>query len=195
MNRWYGLLLLALFLVQLAVPASMIAGREMTLRHGQAFRFRTAPVDPYDPFRGRFVALNLEAASAPLPKDGKLTYRQKVLVRLAVDEAGFAYCRDIVPEPPAEGAYLAARVQSWDKERVRLQLPFDRYYSEEELAPEIERAYRAHSRRGKQEAFIAVRVRDGRGVLEELYIDELPVGEYLRRQAVATEAEQGEASD
>ncbi len=189
MNRWYGLLLFALFLVQLAVPASMIAGREMTLRHGRQYRFRTAPVDPYDPFRGRFVALNLEAASAPLPKERKFNYEQQVLVRLAVDEAGFAYCRDIVLEPPAEGAYLTARVQSWDKERVRLQLPFDRYYAEEELAPEIERAYRAHSQRGKQEVYITVRVRNGKGVLEELYINELPVGEYLRRQAAANKAE------
>lgn len=185
MNRWYGLLLFLLFLVQLAVPASMIAGREMTLRHGQPFRFRTAPVDPYDPFRGRFVALNLEAASAPLPEGLELKHRQKVLVRLAVDEAGFAYCRDIVAAPPQEGSYLIARVQYWDRERVRLQLPFDRYYAEEELAPEIERAYRAHSRRDKREAYITVRMRDGRGVLEELYIDDLPVGEYLRRQATA----------
>lgn len=195
MNRWYGLLVLALFLVQLAIPASMIAGREMTLRYGQGFRFRTAPVDPYDPFRGRFVALNLDADSAPLPKDQKINYRQQVLVRLAVDEAGFAYCRDIVLKPPAEGAYLTARVQSWDKERVRLRLPFDRYYAEEELAPEIERAYRAHSRRGKQEAYITVRVRNGQGVLEELYIDDLPVGEYLHRQALANTAEEGEMRD
>ncbi len=185
MNRLFGLMLVLSFLVQLAVPASMILGRETTLRDGQQFRFRTAPVDPYDPFRGRFVALNLDAASAPLPKDMKLKYRQKVLVRLAVDEAGFAYCRDIVSEAPQEGAYLTARVQSWNKETVRLQLPFDRYYAEEDLAPEIERAYRANSRRDKHEAYITVRVRDGRGVLEELYIADLPVAEYLRQQAVA----------
>jgi uncharacterized membrane-anchored protein len=187
MNRLFGLMLVLLFLVQLAVPASMILGREMTLRDGQQFRFRTAPVDPYDPFRGRFVALNLDAASVPLPKDMKLKYRQKVLVRLAVDEAGFAYCRDIVSKPTQEGTYLTARVQSWNKKTVRLQLPFDRYYAEEDLAPEIERAYRAHSRRSKQEAFITVRVRDGHGVLEELYIADLPVAEYLRQQAAANQ--------
>lgn len=187
MNRLSGLIMILLFLVQLAVPASMILGREVTLRDGQQFRFRTAPVDPYDPFRGRFVSLNLDAASVPLPKDMKLKYRQKVLVRLAVDEAGFAYCRDIVSTPPQEGAYLTARVQSWSKETVRLRLPFDRYYAEEDLAPEIERAYRANSRRGKQEAFITVRVRDGEGVLEELYIAELPVGEYLRQQTTTNQ--------
>lgn len=183
MSRLLGLALAIVFLLQLAVPASMIAGRETTLRHGKQFRFRTAPVDPYDPFRGRFVALNLEASRVAPPEGMELTRRQKVYALLAVDEEGFAYCRDLVAEPPAAGDYLEARVTWWNKKNVDLKLPFDRYYAEEELAPEIERAYRAHSRREKQEAYITVRVRNGKGVLEELYIKDLPVGEYLRRQA------------
>jgi len=185
MNKLLGLALALLFLLQMAVPAGMIAGRELTLRKGEPFRFRTAPVDPYDPFRGRFVALNLEAARAPRPNGVELKYRQKVFALLAVDEAGFAYCSGIVVERPTEGDYLSARIASFDKEQVRLQLPFDRYYAEEQLAPEIERAYRANSRRDEQDAFIAVRVRQGRGVLEELYIGDLPVREYLHQQAVA----------
>ncbi len=189
MNRLLGLALALLFLLQLAVPAGMIAGREITLRRGELFRFRTAPVDPYDPFRGRFVALNLEQAQAPRPAGVELSYRQKVFALLAVDEAGFAYCSGIDTERPAAGHYLVARIASLDQEQVRLQLPFDRYYAEEDLAPEIERAYRAHSRRDKQEAFITVRVRQGRGVLEELYIEDLPVGDYLRRQAVVDNTE------
>lgn len=187
MNRLFGLMLGLLFLLQLAVPAGMIAGREMTLRHGQQFRFRTAPVDPYDPFRGRYVALNLDASRAPHPEGMKLKRNQKVFALLSVDEAGFAFCSDIVAERPSRGDYLTARVTWWNEGKVNLQLPFDRYYADENLAPEIERAYRAHSRRGKQEAFITVRVRNGRGVLEELYIAELPVGEYLRQQAVGNQ--------
>lgn len=189
MNKLLGVALGILFLLQLAVPAGMIASRELTLRKGETFRFRTAPVDPYDPFRGRFVALNLEAARAPRPADVELEYRQKVFALLAVDEAGFAYCSGIVVERPAEGYYLSARITSFDKDQVRLQLPFDRYYAEEDLAPEIERAYRANSRRDKMEAYISVRVRDGRGVLEKLYIADLPVAEFLRQQAVAKQQE------
>ena len=190
MSRLLGLALAILFLLQLAVPASMIVGREMTLRHGKHFRFRTAPVDPYDPFRGRFVALNLAASRVAHPEGMKLTIRQKVYALLAIDEEGFAYFRDLVAQPPPTGDYLAARVSWWNQETVDLKLPFDRYYAEEDLAPEIERAYRAHSRRDNQEAYITVRVRNGNGVLEELYIEDLPVGEYLRRQAG-----KGEVSD
>lgn len=183
MSRLLGLALALVFLLQLAVPASMIVGREMTLRHGRQFRFRTAPVDPYDPFRGRFVSLDLEASRVPYSEDMELARHQKIYALLAVDEAGFAYCRDLVAERPTTGDYLVARVAWWNKKFVDLQLPFDRYYAEEELAPEIERAYRAHSRRDKREAYITVRVRNGSGVLEELYIADLPVGEYLQRQA------------
>jgi uncharacterized membrane-anchored protein len=56
----FALMLFAvLSFFQLGMPVWMIANREMTLRDGKQFRFRVAPVDPYDAFRGRFVALQL----------------------------------------------------------------------------------------------------------------------------------------
>lgn len=57
-------LLLALLVVlaaaQLAVPASMIVQRETVLTQGRVYKFKTAPVDPVDAFRGRYVALRFE---------------------------------------------------------------------------------------------------------------------------------------
>ena len=55
MNKRNGILLglVVVAAAQLAVPAWMIAGRELTLREGQVFKFRTRPVDPADAFRGR----------------------------------------------------------------------------------------------------------------------------------------------
>ena len=59
MNR-RSLLIIALIglAAQFSVMGLMIARREMTLRNGVVCRFLTAPVDPYDAFRGRYVALN-----------------------------------------------------------------------------------------------------------------------------------------
>ena len=81
-----------------------------------------------------------------------------------------------------------ARVYSGE---VRLELPFDRYYMEETLAPEAERAYWDTIRRQRRreddagppppQTFVTVRVKDGHAVLEELYIDDRPVREYLKR--------------
>ena len=48
-------------LVQLYVPAKMIWGREEVLNTGTEYKFRTAPIDPNDVFRGKYINLNYEA--------------------------------------------------------------------------------------------------------------------------------------
>ena len=61
MTRRISVILLVLVCaVQLAVPVAMIARREIALRQGESFRFRCAPVDPVDPFRGRYVDLQFD---------------------------------------------------------------------------------------------------------------------------------------
>jgi uncharacterized membrane-anchored protein len=177
---WIFLLVAA---VQLGVPAYMIHEQETTLRQGAAYRFRTAPVDPYDPFRGRYVQLRIETATAPAAPAEEIRKGDRVFVLLGTDEAGFARLLSASKAPPAQGDYLRLKARYVSGSSVHLILPFDRYYAEETLAPAIEKAYWRHSRRESRNAFIAVRVRAGRGVIEELFIENLPVREYLRRQA------------
>ena len=52
----FGLLVAA----QLYVPASMILGRENTIKAGKEFQFRVAPIDPNDPLRGKYIRLDYE---------------------------------------------------------------------------------------------------------------------------------------
>ena len=47
-------------IAQLAVPCWMAYSMETVLLQGTPWRFKTAPVDPYDIFRGKFVALAVE---------------------------------------------------------------------------------------------------------------------------------------
>ncbi len=47
-------------LVQVSIPLSMIYRSEKTLENGKVFLFKTAPVDPYDAFRGKYVQLGFE---------------------------------------------------------------------------------------------------------------------------------------
>ena len=66
-NKYIIGLFLCLFAVQIAVPVYMIVNREKTLVLGKQFKFHTVPVDPYDAFRGRYVALAVQQDSAPVP--------------------------------------------------------------------------------------------------------------------------------
>jgi len=168
-----------LCLAQAAVPLSMIGRREYTLRHGRVYRFRTAPVDPYDAFRGRYVALRMQQRTLALERPEKFTRHQEVFVRLKEDEQGYALIDSVSADRPAEEPYIKARVHYQSRTNLHIRWPFDRYYMNEADAPEAERVYREHSRRGKQEAHINVRVSSGFAVLEELYIADKPILEFM----------------
>lgn len=184
MKPWIRMTFFALLVVvQIAVPASMIAGREVTLRQGQLYRFRTAPVDPYDPFRGRFVAIGLRPATAPLPKGVQLEYSQEVYVTLGTDKEGYAYVERTSLTRPDGGDYVRVKASPHSGgAEASIRWPIDRYYMDEHMAPEAERAYRQRDRGEQREAYAAVRVRNGNAVLEDLYIEGVPVADFIRAE-------------
>ena len=65
---------------------------------------------------------------------------------------------------------------------MALPISFDRFYMEERTAPAAEQAYRQNSRRDSQNASVIVRIRGGRGVIENLLIGDVPIAEYVRNQ-------------
>ena len=170
-----------LIVVQLVVPLSMILKREVTLRQGAVFRFKTEPVDPYDAFRGRYVALGIEADKAPLPQGLTIKEEQKVYAYIAVDEQGFAHFTAISSHAPRGVPYMTVRVNRIRGGNVLLEVPLDRYYMEETAAPRAERLYREHNRQGKQDAYVVVRVKNGFPVIESLYVGGEKIEDALKR--------------
>lgn len=161
-----------LVLLQISIPLGMIVKRESVLKTGEEFRFKTAPVDPYDAFRGRYVALEFEASSVSRPEGLELDYNQKVYAQIVVGENGFAEFSTISLTRPSKGkAYMEAEASGYPGEKkVRLRLPIDRYYMEETAAPAAEELYRRHSQRKAQDAYVVVRVKQGFAVIEGLYV-------------------------
>ena len=183
MKRQHLLMIFAAAAVlQLAVPASMILKREQTLAHGRAFKFRTAPVDPYDAFRGRFVALNFEQQTVGLPPDHDFKRHEKIFALISEDAEGFAYFSDIRRDRPETAPCLRAEIQYVSGTDVHLRIPFDRFYMEESEAPKAERIYRQNSVPSHRNTFVQVRVDRGFGVIEDLYVDNVPIRERLAWQ-------------
>jgi hypothetical protein len=194
-----GLRLLALAavaIVQLAVPAAMIFGRERTLAAGTEWRFRVEPVDPADAFRGRYLALRFAATEAPLAGGTHVEAGDRVYVPLGRDAAGFATLGPAAITEPASGDFLRLRV-AWPitdddgSRRVHLELPFDRLYLAEELAPQAEEAYFAavRARPGAtgetaRPAWALVRVRAGDAVLQDVVVEGVPIRELVTRRNV-----------
>lgn len=152
--------------IQLAAPASMIFGHERTLAQGRAFRFQTAPVDPYDPFRGKYVALNFGDNRTRLPKNYQGALSRAVYAPIEVGADGFARLGEAATTPPA-GPYLTFDV-SGGYPGQQLQMPFDRFYLDEGKAPQAEAEYLERAR--DRDAYLVVRVLDGNWAIEGLVV-------------------------
>ena len=183
-------LIIGLFLcvsfAQIATPLSMITKREAVLKNGEQFKFKTTPVDPYDAFRGRYVALRIEEDKVSIPKELKFNHGQAVCAQITIDEQGFAKLATVSTSKPHGKPYIQAKVRyvsgvSGDK--VYLDLPIDRYYMEEKAAPAAERIYRQYAQRGKQDAYIIVRIKNGFAVIESLYVGGQRIEDAVKQEA------------
>lgn len=176
---WMRLALFAVVaLAQLGVPIAAIVRHERTLRTGHAYKLRTAPVDPEDAFRGKYVALSFEAERADLSSlTAPFSPGQTVYARLAVNPDGFASISQLTADEPEDGDFMKVKIRY----NRTIEFPFDRYYMDEVRAPAAEIAYREASNRVARNAHVTVRIRDGYAALEDLFIDDVPVRELLDR--------------
>ncbi len=109
----------AVALLQIGVAGSMVWQHATTLRSGRVWKFRTAPVDPVDAFRGRYVALRF--AAEEFRREQPLGFDCKVYLRLKQDADGFAEVDQLTTELATgdgivtakanEGSALTARVR------------------------------------------------------------------------------------
>jgi hypothetical protein len=165
-------------LAQIAVPASMIWKRQRTLRQGRIWKFRTAPVDPIDALRGRYLSLRFAAEEFPCTE--RLPHGELAYVALKEDAEGFAVVdRVTVERTGGDNIVQVDRFGYYDK-KCHVFFPFDKFWVNEADAGAAERAYAAHSRREHVDAYITVRIRDGDAGIEELYLGGHPLREYLR---------------
>ncbi len=186
MKHWRIVIFILVAAAQLAVPASVVWKRGRTLAYGRVWKFKTEPIDPVDAVRGRYVALRLAAekvSEQPEPSSGKIERESHIYATLKEDTDGFARVDKISETKVSGDDVVLVKMGYWSDGWQHVRFPFDKLWVAEKLAPQAEQAYRENSRRGKENAFVTVRVRDGDAALEQLYIDNQPLADYLRAQA------------
>jgi len=181
--RWLISLFALVVVAQIAGPASLIAKHELTLRHGTRWKFRTAPVDPYDAFRGRYVALGFSENKVPIAPGAKIEADMDAYAVLGTDTNGFARLDMLRKSPSSDKPFLKVHVTWADRGQASVELPFNRFFMEEHRAPAAEQAYQQSNRRdAAKPTYVVVRVRNGVGVIENLFIADKPISDYLREQ-------------
>lgn len=198
-------ILLALFLFVVAVgvyyPVSKIIRFEFPLSPPAVFRFQATLYDPYDPFRGRYVALS-PVRQTVIARDMKwYKYGEStVYAVLEDDENGLAKVVGLVKKPkpgkPAvrlesavpHGRWLnpGSAIDEAEKDIANTytaHFPFDRFYMNEKLAPEAEVAVNKAVSEGGDGCVIVVKVyADGNFAITDLEIGGVPIRDFLKKE-------------
>lgn len=174
--------------VQLTVPAKMILDREDILKNGTEYKFRTAPIDPTDPFRGKYITLWYEEDLVEIQTHQKWIQGETVFVLFTTDDDGFAEIRSVAKDEPSSSSnssseYVKARVNYFFQDNsntIRIDYPFNRFYMEESKAYGAELAYRESQTDTTQTAYALVNIKEGDAVLKDVLINDVPIRELVK---------------
>ena len=175
-----------LCVVQLGAILFQVMHYERILKEGDVFYFKVLPLDPYDPFRGRYVTLRFEnAIKAPLAEGEKKEEQLKGYAILEHKEKGDGI-KEIRLIKPQSGSFLEVDIRSLNytttKQKedapnlVYFSLPFDRFYMREDIAPKAEQVLR---QRSGVTVLAKLRVLEGKGVIEDLMVGETPLSQFV----------------
>src|SRR2546430_17682913 len=140
-------------LAQLAVPTAMVWQRDQSLKQGRVWKFRTAPVDPVDVIRGRYIALRFTAEEFDAP--AKFEAGNKPVYAVLKQSAdGFAEIDHLTTE--AAGTDDAVPVESvwWWGGKQQVRFPFNKIWVAEAKAAAAEHAYVEDNRPDNQNAYV-----------------------------------------
>ena len=173
-------------LVQLYVPARMIFQKEHVIMDGKEFRFRTAPIDPNDPFRGKYITLSFNATEVKVQDSVDWYTGDPVFVYLTTDSAGYAIIQSLTKDQPFElDDYVNATVDYVIADTVStvfISYPFDRFYMEESKAPAAEQIYNEAAVDTNQVAYAVVMIKSGEAVVRDVMIDGVSILDLIKKQ-------------
>lgn len=178
-----GKVLLVVFvcvaLAQLYVPAKMILDNETVLTTGTLFKFKTEPVDPTDPLRGKYIRLNFSLREFTPKQNENFETGETIYLSLGTDSAGFANITHIGHQKPEGADCVSAKVDyALDNEKeqtVHFTLPFTRFYMEESKAEAAERLSRRLSTDSIAVTYALVAVKNGEAVIKDVLINGTPI--------------------
>lgn len=164
-KRLTFILFVLLAIVQCFIPARMIFAREEVLHSGVEYKFRTAPLDPHDPFRGKYIHLRFIDNTVQVAHSSDWPSGESIYAVIGEDSLGYAFIQSVTKEAPEEGEnYLEARVNiiySDGSRRLSIDYPFDRFYMDEFKAYQAELSYQESLADSTLSTFALVNIKNG----------------------------------
>lgn len=174
-------LVISVALIQLSILFMRIYKYEDILQNGKVFYFKPYPIDPRDLMKGRYIILNFREQNASYSDKEFENMRQdkRFYVGIEKDGKNTIFTKAFLKKPKSGDFLLVSNyIPNVKNRRVRFHLLFNRFYMNEYRAKKAEKAYNNLT---KNDNFLAkVRVLKGDGVIENIYINEIPIDKYIK---------------
>jgi uncharacterized membrane-anchored protein len=169
----FGIFALVIFIV----PAFIIFGSEDVLKNGHLHKLQLRGYDPFDPFRGKYLRLSYDdmISCDESLKEGDMAY-----VTLEKDSLGFSFFSYASSTKPDHDDYIEAELLYVGGGMASIKIDnLTKYFINEDKAYEAELVLTEFRQERPSEIYVAVRVLDGEARLEDIFVEETPLLEYL----------------
>ena len=177
---------LLLVLIQWIVPGQMIWQKEAIWINGAEYKFRTEPIDPNDPFIGKYIVLNFKTQRYTVPVKQPLNTEEEVYITFKKDREGFAEIDRVTDKVPSRSDYLKTYVSTVetvkDSIAILIEYPFTRFYMEESKAPEAEILYGNANRTPSSQVYALVVLHKGEAALKNVFVNDTAITEMVKKQ-------------
>jgi len=178
-------LFLFVALAQLFVPSQMIYNQEDILNTGKIVKFQCEPIDPNDPFRGKYITLRFKESAIKVKNLKEWNSNETIFAKIEIAEDGFAKIKSISrTEPTDNSIYLKLKINyiaEYDNEnKIHLDFPFNRFYMNENKAKNAEIAYAESTIDTTKIAYALVATKNGEAVIKDVLIDNISIKELAK---------------
>lgn len=168
--------LIILALLQILVPAKMIYDHEKIYQKGKDFKFQIAPIDPNNPFLGKYLVLNFRETRFKLENPKDWYNIREFYVTYITDKNGYAKIENISGSEPEDNSdYIIINTFYFSDNEIVFNYPFNKFFVDEYKAPQIEEAYNKAVSDSTLKNYALVSILDGRAVLIDVIVNNISV--------------------
>jgi uncharacterized membrane-anchored protein len=166
----------------LAVLFKFVWDQEQILKKGKDFNFKIEPFDPSDPFRGKYLNIRFsEDHLNYVDNANDFQVGETVIAILKQDEL-FANVIDLQKTPPLSTQdYIYVKIKRIeDTNIVYFEYPFSKYFFEESKSDTLAKIFQTTLQNTDTKNYAIVTVKDGKGVMKDIYLDNQPIQSYFK---------------
>lgn len=185
MKHGFVIAFLVLAFIQWVIPGKIIFQKNEILRKGRSYKFQTEPVDPSNPFKGKYIRLNFTVNSFTDTVERGLIHDAELYVILGTDPNGYVSIKTLSTREPRESIdFVRAKVYYTSKENdsitVFIRYPFDEFYMDEYKAPRAEIIFRESGQKKLPNCYALVKILNGKAAIQDVYIDGKPIRNLIK---------------